>query len=226
MSLLLLALAIAPGVAIMLYIYEKDKYEKEPLRLLVKCFFGGVLSTIPAIALSLFGGWLGFGISENSLNTFIYAFAVVGFSEEFCKYIAVKKIAYHHPAFNEPFDGIVYCVMVSMGFATLENILYVIDGGMTTAMLRMFTAVPAHATFGIIMGFFMGEAKFLRKNEILWNLAGLGGAILFHGAYDYFLFEMNYPGIAIGAFVSLIVAIVLSKKAIRMHQEKSPFRII
>ena len=125
--------------------------------------------------------------------------------------------------FNEPFDGIVYAVMVSMGFAALENIFYVFQFGYTTGILRAFTAVPAHATFGILMGFFMGKAKF-SPSKIKNNLLGLGVATIFHGAYDFFLFINFIPGIATGAFISLIVGIFLAKKAIKIHQENSFFK--
>lgn len=224
MNYSLLTLALAPAVAVMLYIYWKDTHEKEPLALLLKCFIGGMFSIIPAMLLEVLGGILGFGISNNSLGTLFYAFGVVGFSEEISKYFFVRKLAYNHRAFNEPFDGIVYCVMVSMGFAALENVMYVFEGGVPTAVARMFTAVPAHATFACIMGFFMGMAKFSGKNAFLLNSAGLFGAIFFHGAYDYFLFENNIPGIYSGAFVSLIVALLLSRSAIKIHQHNSPFK--
>lgn len=224
MSYSLIALAIAPAAAIMLYIYKKDKHEKEPLRLLVRSFIAGALSIIPAVVLESLGGRLGLGISGNSLETMLYAFAVVGFSEELCKFLAVRKVAYNNAAFNEPFDGIVYSVMASMGFAALENVLYVLEGGVQTAVARMFTAVPAHATFACVMGFFMGKAKF-SGSPFRNNCIALGGAVLFHGAYDYFLFENDIPGIYSGAFISLAVALALSRRAIKIHQEDSPFRI-
>lgn len=102
--------------------------------------------------------------------------------------------------------------------------MYVFKYGVATGIVRAFTAVPAHATFGILMGYFMGLAKF-SKNRMLLNLTGLFVAILFHGAYDFFLFINFIPGIAIGAFISLIVGIILSKKAIKIHQQNSHFRI-
>jgi RsiW-degrading membrane proteinase PrsW (M82 family) len=110
-----------------------------------------------------------------------------------------------------------------MGFAAVENIMYVSQGGLEVALLRAFTAIPAHATFGVLMGYFMGKAKF-SNNKMKWNLIGLSSAILFHGAYDFFLFINFIPGISIGAFVSLIIGIVLSKKAIKAHQEGSFFK--
>ncbi len=144
--------------------------------------------------------------------------------EEFSKYIIVKYYAQRNKEFNEPFDGIVYAVMVSMGFAALENVLYVFQYGFATGVTRAFTAVPAHATFGILMGYFMGKAKF-SKNKLQLNLLGLFAATLFHGAYDFFLFIDFVPGIAIGAFVSLFVGIILSRKAIKRHQNGSVFKV-
>ena len=114
--------------------------------------------------------------------------------------------------------------MVSMGFAAFENILYVSQDGLEVALLRAFTAIPAHATFGIIMGYFMGKAKF-SNNKIKWNLIGLCSAILLHGTYDFFLFINFIPGISIGAFIALIIAIILSKRAIKAHQEVSFFKV-
>ena len=114
--------------------------------------------------------------------------------------------------------------MVSMGFAATENIFYVLDGGYYTALARAFTAVPAHATFGILMGYFMGKSKFSKQSK-RHNIIGLLLAILFHGAYDFFLFIDFIPGIWIGAFISLGIGILLSRKAIKIHQENSHFKL-
>ena len=73
--------------------------------------------------------------------------------------------AYRKKEFDEPFDGIVYAVMVGMGFATVENISYVSQYGLMTGIMRLFMAVPAHASFAIIMGYFMGKARFSAKKE-------------------------------------------------------------
>ena len=136
----------------------------------------------------------------------------------------MRYYAQTNKEFNEPFDGIVYAVMVSMGFAATENIFYVLEGGYQTALLRAFTAVPAHATFGILMGYYMGKAKF-SNNKIVLNLTGLLLAIIFHGAYDFFLFIEFIPGIWVGAFVSLFIGIFLSRKAIKRHQNNSHFKV-
>ena len=144
----LLALALAPGVAIALYIYLKDKHEREPLGLLLISFFYGVLS----IFVTLLVSWPLEIITINKQDAaelFADAFFKVALVEEFSKFIFIRFILFRNKNFNEPFDGIVYAAMVGMGFATLENIVYVYQYGMATGILRMFTAVPAHACFAV-----------------------------------------------------------------------------
>ena len=220
----LVFLAIAPILTISTYIYIQDKHEKEPVGLLLKLFLlGAIVSVAIVFGLYFFTGKLIPVTDKYSIvQQFVQAFFVVALSEEFSKYVIVKYIAQPKKDFNEPYDGIIYAVMVSMGFACTENIMYVLQGGYQVAIIRAFTAVPAHATFGILMGYFMGKAKF-SNNKVKLNIAGLLLATLFHGLYDFFLFINFIPGVYLGAFVSLIIGIILSKKAIKKHQENSNF---
>jgi RsiW-degrading membrane proteinase PrsW (M82 family) len=223
MEFTLFGLAIAPGIAVSIYVYFRDRYEKEPLSLLVRTFSAGFLVVIPAalveFAFSHFFTLNDSNISHVALNNFIF----VGLTEEACKFYCLYKIAYVRPDFNEPFDGIVYAVMVSMGFATSENILYVMNGGYHVAAARIFTAIPAHATFAVLMGYFVGLAKF-RKHPKQFLLLGLSVATIFHGSYDFFLSINNVELIALGALVSLILGVVLSFRAMNILNEHSPFR--
>lgn len=219
--LILLGLAIAPGIALAIYIYFRDKYDKEPLLALVISFFMGVMSTIPTFVSEILVAQIPF-IEQN---VFAMAFLGVALIEEFWKMFFVMIYAFRKKAFDEPYDGITYCVMVSMGFATAENILYVMEGGWSVVILRMFTAVPAHTTFAIMMGYYMGLAKFSSKSRGVLLCMALLSATLFHGAYDYFLFVQNVPGIWLGAFVSLGVGVYLSLRAIRIHSSNSPFGV-
>ncbi|WP_422104082.1 PrsW family intramembrane metalloprotease [Winogradskyella sp.] len=221
----LLLMAVAPVMVIIVYIYFQDKYEKEPIGLLIACFlFGAIVSILIVTLLYIFTGqFIPITDPYSIWQQFIQAFVVVALSEEFSKYVIVKYFAQPKKAFNEPYDGIIYAVMVSMGFACTENIMYVLQGGMETAVLRAFTAVPAHATFGVLMGYYMGKAKFSNRRFKL-NMAGLFLAVLFHGAYDFFLFIRFIPGISTGAFISLLIAIILSRKAIKRHQDNSNFK--
>jgi RsiW-degrading membrane proteinase PrsW (M82 family) len=223
----LLGIAIAPGVAIILYIYLKDKHEREPLSLLLVSFLYGVFSTLITLFISFPLEFL-LTLREGDLvHEFYDAFFKVALVEEFSKFIFVRFILYPNKNFNEPFDGIVYAVMVSMGFASLENVMYVFEYGFKTGILRMFTAVPAHATFGVMMGYFLGKAKFIHRKELYFSLVALLAATVFHGAYDYFWFIGKvtgiWAGIWIGAIISLILGLLLSRNAIRLHQQASPF---
>jgi protease PrsW len=222
-ALSLFALALAPGAAIMIYIYLRDKHEREPFGLLVLSFLYGGLSTL----ITLFISWplnaLILTKEDDVAHQFLNAFFKVALVEEFSKFFFVRFVLFNNKNFNEPFDGIVYAVMVGMGFATLENVLYVYQYGLATGILRMFTAVPAHATFAILMGFFLGKAKFTHRKVFFYSAISLIVAAVFHGSYDYFLFISFVPGIWIGALVSLIIGFQLSRKAIRLHQQISPF---
>lgn len=226
-ALELLGIALAPGVAIMLYIYLKDKHEREPLSLLLASFLYGVFSTL----ITVFISWsltLLVTLREGDLvHEFYDAFFKVALVEEFSKFLFVRFILYPNKNFNEPFDGIVYAVMVSMGFATLENVMYVFQFGFQTGILRMFTAVPAHATFGVMMGYFLGKGKFKHRMGLYYSFIALLAATVFHGAYDYFWFIGRvtgiWTGIWIGAIVSLLIGLLLSRNAIRLHQQASPF---
>jgi RsiW-degrading membrane proteinase PrsW (M82 family) len=222
----LLFLAIAPVTVVILYIYFKDKYEKEPIKIVAISFLlGATVSIILTFTLGYIASSLVPLTDVKSISQqFIKAFFTVALVEEFSKYIIVRFYAQKKNEFNEPFDGIVYAVMVSMGFAALENILYTYQYGFGVGVTRAFTAVPAHATFGVIMGYFIGKAKF-SNNSIKLNLLGLLFATLFHGSYDFFLFINFIPGIYIGAFVSLLIGIIFSKKAISRHQNSSSFKV-
>lgn len=221
--MILFLLAIAPAAAIIWFIYSKDKYEKEPLGLLVLSFFLGIVSIVPALAGSSIGKSIGLDITENMLDTFLYAFVAVALSEEFAKYLFLRFIMFNKRAFNEPFDGIIYAVMIGMGFAAFENVLYVAEGGVSVAVLRAFTAVPAHAAFGVIMGFYVGLAKFNPDNRQRLLLTGLFWAVVAHGAYDFFIMQQNYELLALLTVVVLVYIIKLSRQAIAIHQKASPF---
>ena len=223
MSFTLLALAITPGLAIAFFIYSRDK-EKEPGKLLRRAFLLGMLSTFVAIAFELWWEKNGYTRRPDLSSTAFYAMIVVAFSEEFAKFIFLRRFFYKHKEFNEPFDGIVYSVMIALGFATLENIFYAYQYGIGTTIMRMFTAVPSHAADGVIMGYFVGKAKFHPNKKTLYLVAGLLGATFFHGAYDFSLMQQTLPNMAMaGAFVTLAVTLNLSFKAMKIHRENSPF---
>ena len=133
-----LILAILPPLLIAYYIYKKDKYDVEPKKLIIKSFLFGCLAIIPAIFLEIFAE----GIFTN---LFLFVFFGIALVEEGVKYFFLKKYLFNKTDFNEPMDGIVYAVMISLGFATVENIAYVFNNEgeeFFTAVIRMFTAIP------------------------------------------------------------------------------------
>jgi LPXTG-motif cell wall-anchored protein len=224
-----LILAIAPGVAISAYIIFKDQYNREPRRHLIISFLLGMFSVLPALGLEIAAGFIQsiFPVFFTSTSGIaINAYFFVALPEEIWKFFMLFWYAYRKKEFDEPFDGIVYAVMVGMGFATVENISYVSQYGLMTGIMRLFLAVPAHASFAIIMGYFMGKARFSAQKEPFLLFLGLFWAIIFHGTYDFFLFlqESHKTGtdnaslmMFLGAMVSLATGIILSKKAINEH---------
>ncbi|MBI3927844.1 MAG: PrsW family intramembrane metalloprotease [Armatimonadetes bacterium] len=188
MDVLLFLLATVPGVALLVYFYRHDRLEPEPKELVIGMACVGALSSLVAC-------WV-----ELSLLPFTWhwsaaahALLMVGLPEELCKLTAVLLIIYWNPEFDEPYDGVVYCVAAGMGFAILENLRYVYDQGAATGVLRGLLTVPAHALFGVCLGYFMGQARFTRSRlrEVSYLAGGLACAVLMHGLYDYLVYEKN-----------------------------------
>ena len=228
--MVILLLAFAPVFAIALFIWWKDKYDKEPIGLLVKSFLLGSLCCLPAGVTNELGAQLldinVFSDNQISISkASIYAFLVVGLGEELFKFLCLIKYAFPKNEFNEPFDGIVYAVMISLGFAGLENVFYVAEGGAAVAVGRAFTAVPFHAVDGIIMGYFVGIAKFSEGYSRAANcFKGLLFAVLAHGFYDFFLFQGESDLIMILFFPYLFFLFFTAKKAMNSHLMQSPFK--
>lgn len=183
----LIILSLAPVFVIAGYIYFRDKYEKEPIRLLLFALFFGALTVVPILFVESFLSSFT-GLFNGLAAAFWNAFAVAAFTEELFKFLALYLLIWKSPELNEKFDGIVYAVFISLGFAAVENILYVTGNGLGTGVIRAVTAVPAHAIFGITMGFYFGMAKFYEKERKILILKALGYAILLHGIYDFILF--------------------------------------
>jgi RsiW-degrading membrane proteinase PrsW (M82 family)/ribosomal protein S18 acetylase RimI-like enzyme len=221
--MLLLALAIAPGLAICVYILYRDVYNREPARNMILSFAFGVLSIAPALGIET--------VISHYLNRSVFsiiagAFLGVALVEELSKFLVLRYYSFTRRSFDEPLDGIVYSVLVSMGFATVENIFYVYNENISVAFLRMFTSVPAHATFAIIMGYYTGKAKFIHNARLQLFTRGVAGATLAHGTYDSFLLLSENDWVKqyiselllfTGAIASLYIAIRLSRRLIRLH---------
>ena len=178
--------SLAPVFIILFYIYFRDKYDKEPLGLLIKALLMGIVIVIPVIFVERMLMNL-MPLSGKAAEAAYHAFVVAGFTEELFKFLALYILVWRSPSFNEQFDGIVYAVFVSLGFAGVENVLYVMDGGMQTAFTRALTAVPAHAIFGITMGYYLGVAHMYKELKNPYLGRALLFPILLHGIYDFIL---------------------------------------
>ncbi|MBY6035670.1 intramembrane metalloprotease PrsW [Fictibacillus nanhaiensis] len=180
--LAVISAAVAPAIALLSFFYLKDKYETEPLSLVVKVYIFGVLLVFPVMVLQ-------FGFKEEmNIPLFADAFLVGGALEEFLKWFLVFYGAYLHEEFNEPYDGIVYAAALSLGFASLENIFYLYTFGIEEALIRALLPVSGHALFGVIMGFYLGKAKFSSgRKKILYLNLSLILPIVLHGTFNFLL---------------------------------------
>ena len=189
------ALALIPVIALLLFIYFKDKTEKEPMGLLIGLFFAGMGTSITAMILELIGESV-FNLIFSGvpvLNAFLLAMLVVAPAEEMGKYTVLRLITWKNRNFDYSFDAIVYAVFTSLGFACIENVMYVFMNGWGTAIMRMFTAVPGHACFAVFMGFFYSKAKYAsitgnKSDYSKYNALSMIFPIVVHGLYDAVIF--------------------------------------
>ncbi|HKK95167.1 MAG TPA: PrsW family glutamic-type intramembrane protease [Anaerovoracaceae bacterium] len=188
---ILIALAVFPSIYLLLAIYKQDKIEKEPSSLIIKLFIFGGIAAFLAGTLEEYGQSVLnlFTINNDRTYIILFAFLVVGVIEEGLKFIFLKKLTWNHPAFNYRFDAIVYAVSISLGFAALENILYVFSYGLSVVIPRALLAIPAHTGFAVFMGSYYGRAKLAyekdKKSYSNWLLfLGYTFAVFLHGFYD------------------------------------------
>lgn len=230
-----IAVAIAPCIAICMFFFYRDVFNREPSKDLLISFILGCASVLFALFFQDTLGLFAYSIDGSVTGVFVASYLVVALSEESGKFIGLRYFSYRQKSFDEPFDGIVHAVMISMGFAMVENIKYVTQLAKPgeeyeMGLARMFTAVPAHATFAIIMGYFVGKAKFDKVNNFKLLFMGLLGAVFFHGTYDFFLFLVQFSFVGVqegnqylagGALVSFVISLILCRKLIKQHRKLS-----
>ncbi|MBQ9958989.1 MAG: PrsW family intramembrane metalloprotease [Oscillospiraceae bacterium] len=187
-------MAVLPAIVLMIYVYVKDRVEKEPLGLLALLALMGAISCFPAIL----GETITFGILDRVLESgtityaFFEAFFCVALVEELCKYYFLQRYTWDNLNFNCSFDGIIYSVFVSLGFAALENVKYLFSYGPSVLLSRALLSIPGHMTFSIFMGLYYSRA---RKCAARGDVAGVTSnktlalvvSVLLHGFYDFCL---------------------------------------
>ena len=218
----LLLITILPSILIILFFINSDKF-KEPTKEIIKIFFLGILITIPAYILNTYIGdflYKKTELSEGLISSFLTAAPV----EEGLKLSILYYFVYKMKDFNEPIDGIVYGVTVSLGFATLENLYYVYlladyfeTTSMALAVIRSFSAVPAHAVFGIFMGYFFMKYSFIKKGDNLFFAFII--PFVLHGCYNLFL-NSNFYVALILIMIAWIVALILFSRLKKTQRNK------
>ncbi len=219
---ILIAAAVIPAVVLLVKVYKVDHLDKESPRLLWNLVVRGVIATVFAMLTEWIGEFvLSSFVQEGTvLYNFLLYFIVVAVSEEGFKYLLMKQRTWKDPEFNFQFDGVVYAVFVSLGFALWENISYVLMYGFGTALIRAVTAVPGHACFGVFMGAWYGLAKKyesygMHSQSKTCRVVALLSSIVLHGCYDFTasIENQNYAWIFVAfVVVMFIVAFRLVKK--------------
>ncbi|MBU8770622.1 MULTISPECIES: glutamic-type intramembrane protease PrsW [Cytobacillus] len=183
----ILSAGIAPGLALLSYFYLKDQYESEPISMVFKTFLFGALLVFPIMFIQYVLETE--GVLQSSLMD---AFLSSSLLEEFFKWFILFYTIYQHITFDEPYDGIVYGASVSLGFATAENIFYLVALGVEHALGRALLPVSSHALFGVIMGYYIGKGKFSATSTKKWITFSLFIPFLLHGIYDYILISLKH----------------------------------
>ena len=216
MNILISVLAsIIPVLIILAVIYNMSEVKKQPLWLLAILFLGGILSWVMVRYISRF---LGNDIYKSQIEInealgnkgfFLVSFGIIAIIEEMSKYIVITIMCFKNKYFKNPYDAIMYAVCISLGFAFVENIMYINNYGMGVAISRAIFSIPAHASFGIIMGYYLGVSKLCRdKGETnasaLTRYSAFFIPLIFHGFYD-FLLNFNTESIYIIFLIYVII---------------------
>jgi protease PrsW len=219
----LIFVSLAPVLIIAIYVYIRDMYEKEPMGRLLLAIGSGVLIVPPVLMAEKFlhgGADLLTGLSKPLYTSFV----VAAFTEESFKYLAFILFIWKSKHFNEKFDGIVYSVFISLGFAAVENLIYVLPGGYQVGIMRAFTAVPAHALFGVSMGYHFGLARFYPGSRNRELFLAFMFPLVWHGLYNFFL--MTGKAAYLILFVPLIVFLWFSGfKKMKKLSDISVYRV-
>jgi protease PrsW len=215
---LLFVLAVAPASYLLWHFHHADKYKKESTRLLAGTFALGAAFALPAGFIEVTLG--PFIPGSDMLSIFLYFLFVVALVEELTKFISVRIYSYRSVHFDEAMDGIIFGVTGALGFATVENIGYVLGGGIVTAVERAFLSVPGHAFWGAIIGFYLGEAKV--KHRPILALKGLAFTVSLHGLYD--TLSIVLPGgitvlLVAGGLVWIVYFEVVKKEIAKAQSE-------
>jgi RsiW-degrading membrane proteinase PrsW (M82 family) len=221
MDLELIVVALAPIVFLAWFVYTRDKYEREPRKLIVKTFLLGAILVVPVIVAELLGS-LFIPPSNDPVGLFLHFLLVVALVEESSKYLAVRVSVYGSREFNEPMDGLVYGAIAGLGFAAPENLLYVLMRGAALGVIRGVLSVPGHALWGSMIGYYLARQKFTGPGKS--GLVGLSAAVILHTIFDYGLVWMDPLAGIMTASGVVVVGWIIFFRFTRTAHAASPFR--
>lgn len=204
---ILLSVAIAPALALLSYFYLRKEIAKEPSRLLLHTFIYGAILTFPIL-------FIQHVIQQENVfsSIFIHQVLVTSALEEFFKWLILIIAIYKHVEFDDPYDGILYGASVSLGFATVENILFLLNFGMNQAFLRALLPVSSHALFGVVMGYYIGRAKFTVTKKVKYEIAyALLATFFLHAIYNSILIIKDVNLLLMVPFMLFLWVFGLSK---------------
>jgi RsiW-degrading membrane proteinase PrsW (M82 family) len=214
-----ISFVIPPLIAILIYFYLRYKFTKWPYSLLFKSFLWGMASILLVLAVQILASYMELDNLSNIRRVLFYALVIMAFFSELAKFTILKGLVYPKEDFKSPVDGIIFAVMISMGFATLNNILYFINiPNLSVSGANAITAGPANVIFGVIMGFFVGLGK-LRRIRFIDSMTGLAAAVFFHALYDFCLLTKDYRLLMAFFIGATIIGISLCIAAIRIQVE-------
>ncbi|MBN1897902.1 MAG: PrsW family intramembrane metalloprotease [Spirochaetes bacterium] len=218
-----LVLGFAPGLFWLWFFYKKDKFEPEPKRLILKVFLFGIFISIPILIVENLAASFLWPLQTISFSLYylFFNFLVVGPTEEFFKYFVVKKTVYKKEEFNEVMDGIIYCIASALGFASIENVGYMLQFGKTIIIFRSMTATLTHAICSGILGYYLGLAKFNKEKEAFLITKGLLIASIIHGLYNFVLCTRT---LRLAVILILAGSLFFLFKKIKQAQTLSPFK--
>ena len=170
--LLAVVFSILPVIIILSLIYSVEEVKKQPFWMIAVLFIGGILSWVLVRYIS---NLLGADIYQSQVEVYSYvgdlgfflvSFGIIAVIEEISKFIIIIICSIKNKKFTNPYDGIMYASCISLGFAFVENIMYIMNYGMSVAISRAIFSIPVHAAFGIIMGYYFGLGKMCKKDMI------------------------------------------------------------
>ena len=214
-----LALAVPPLIALLIYFYLKYKFGRQPFPLLIRSFLWGMLSIALVLVVQVIATYFRLDQLGNIRRILFYSVVILGFFSELAKFFFLKVFIYPRDDFKSPVDGIIYAVMIALGFATMNNVLAFINfQHLDVNLTNAFTSGPAGIIFGVLMGFFLGVGK-LRHIRFVDSMTGLGAAVLFHSIYGFCLLTFDFRLLWAFFAGSGIITLSLCIAAIRLNDD-------